>query len=143
MWKVEGTEQKNKMVNLFQLLQLCHAGLGMEQRPTKCELRLMTLERYHTKVSIENADYAKKGHRVTRYSRTDYWHCFGQQHPVGRPASAGGERPPAALKCLSWVLLCLLWLGLVGLFVCLLSGVLYSLVEPALSHTSLQGSREG
>lgn len=69
------------------------------------------------KVSIENADYVKRA-TGWRGNNLHGWHCFGQQTSNGTGRSAEGERPPTTLKCLSWVLLWLLWLGFVCLEYC-------------------------
>lgn len=86
-------------------------------RDQQNKLRLTVLERYYTKNLHRKRRLCKKGHRVTRYSFTYCWHCFGQQTSNGTARSAEGERPPTTLKCLSWVLLWLLWLGFICLFV--------------------------
>lgn len=142
---VEGTEREiQKQTDCKRVLIVttssCRSG-GSESNKTKARIDA------HTKGSHRKCRLCKKGHRVTRF----HLHVIGivlvNKHPVGRPRSAEGEWPPTALKCLSWVLLCLLWSWLICLFlflcVCWLSGVLYSLVELLLSRTSPLGSREG
>lgn len=86
-------------------------------RDQQKKLSLTVLERFYTKSLHRKRRLCKKGHRVTRLSFTCYWHRFGQQTSKGTAHSVKGEQPPTMLKCFSWVLLCLLWLGFNRLFV--------------------------
>lgn len=66
----------------------------MDQRPTKCKLRLTVLESYYIKLKKNSLHrkrrLCKKGHRATRWSFTRCWHCFGQQMSGGTARSVGG-----------------------------------------------------